>query len=79
MAQQASLVEPERMVVHTGPVIQMDDEQLFQFCRINRDLQIERNEDGDIIIFRPDGAAPELDARNFCCNLKTGPSATAQA
>jgi len=56
MAQQASLVEPERMVVHTGPVIQMDDEQFFQFCRINRDLQIERNADGDIIIMAPEGA-----------------------
>jgi len=57
MAQQSSLVEPERMVVHTGPVIQMDDEQLFQFCQINRDLQIERNADGDIIIMSPEGGS----------------------
>jgi len=57
MAQQASLVEPERMVVHTGGAIHMDDEQFFQFCRINRDLQIERTADGDIIIRAPEGAS----------------------
>jgi Uma2 family endonuclease len=55
MAQQASVIEPERMVVHTGEVIHMDDEQLFQFCQINRDLQIERASDGDIIIMAPEG------------------------
>jgi len=49
------LIEPERMVVHTGGTINMDDEQLFQFCQINRDLQIERTSDGDIIIMAPEG------------------------
>ena len=43
------------MVVHTGEVIQIDDEQLFEFCQINRDLQIERSADGDIIIMAPEG------------------------
>src|SRR5262249_7238750 len=57
MAQQVSVIEPERMVVHTGEVIQMDDEQLFRFCQINRDLQIERNADGDIIIMAPVGGS----------------------
>ena len=55
MAQQASVIDQERMVVHTGEVIQMDDEQLFRFCQINRDLQIERAADGDIIIMAPEG------------------------
>lgn len=57
MAQQASLIEPERIVVHTLPAIEMDDEQLFQFCQINRDLQIERNADGDVIIIAPEGGS----------------------
>jgi hypothetical protein len=35
----ASLLE-QPLVVHTRPVIEMDDEQFFQFCQINRDLQI---------------------------------------
>jgi len=52
-----SVIEPERMVVHTGEVIQMDDEHLFRFCQINRDLQIERNADGDIIITAPEGGS----------------------
>jgi Uma2 family endonuclease len=33
----------------------MDDEQLFQFWQINRDLQIERDADGDVIIMAPEG------------------------
>ncbi len=57
MAQQASLIEPERMVVHTGGAMNMDDEQLFQFCQINRDLQIERDADGDILIMAPEGGS----------------------
>jgi Uma2 family endonuclease len=55
MGQHSTLVEPERIIVHTGPVIQMDDEQLFRFCQINRDLQIERDADGDITIMGPEG------------------------
>lgn len=57
MAEKATLIEPERLVVHTGPAIQMDDEQLFQFCVINRDLQIERDADGDVIIMAPEGGS----------------------
>lgn len=70
MAQQASLIEPERMVVHSGPAIQLDDEQLFQFCRINSDLQIERNEDGDIIIFRPDGGSAGVGCAKLLLQLE---------
>ena len=57
MAEKATLIEPERMVVHTGPRIEMDDEQFFQFCQFNRDLQIERNADGDILIMAPEGGS----------------------
>ena len=57
MAEKATSIEPERLVVHTGPAIQMDDEQLFQFCVINRDLQIERDADGDVIIMAPEGGS----------------------
>ena len=42
----ASLLE-QPVVVHTRPAIDMDDEQFFQFCQINRDLQIERTAEGD--------------------------------
>ena len=41
MAQGSLLEQP--VVVHTRPAIDMDDEQFFQFCQVNRDLQIERS------------------------------------
>jgi hypothetical protein len=44
----ASLLE-QPVVVHTRPAIDMDDEQFFQFCRVNGDLQIERTAEGDIL------------------------------
>src|SRR5437016_14667903 len=52
----ASLLE-QPLVVHTRPAIDMDDEQFFQFCRVNRDLQIERNADGDILIKALEGGS----------------------
>src|SRR6266699_348038 len=54
MAQHASLIEQEPLVVHTRPVIDMDEEQFFQFCQLNRDLQIERTAEGDMIIMAPE-------------------------
>ncbi|WP_013322891.1 Uma2 family endonuclease [Gloeothece verrucosa] len=37
--------------------INLSDEQFFQFCQDNRDLRIERNTNGDIIIMPPVGGA----------------------
>jgi Uma2 family endonuclease len=34
----------------------MTDEQFFEFCQLNRDLQIERNKFGDISIMSPTGS-----------------------
>jgi Uma2 family endonuclease len=47
----------EPMVVHTRPAIEMDEEQFFQFCQLNRDWQIERTADGDILIMTPGGGS----------------------
>ncbi len=33
----------------------MSDEQFFEFCQLNRDLKIERNAQGEIIIMSPTG------------------------
>ncbi len=60
MAENASLVEQEPLVVHTRPVLDMDDEQFFRFCQINRDLQIERTAEGDIIIMAPEAGSSGL-------------------
>jgi len=35
----------------------MDEEQFFQFCQLNRDLQIERTAEGDILIMTPEGGS----------------------
>lgn len=57
MARDAAVIEQEPLVVHTRPVIDMDDEQFFQFCQLNRDLQIERTADGDIMIMAPEAGS----------------------
>jgi Uma2 family endonuclease len=42
------------LVVHTSPVLNLDDEQLFRFCQLNRELNIERTSDGDLIFMAPE-------------------------
>ena len=73
MAQQAELIEQEQLIVHTRPVFDLDDEQFFQFCRINRDLQIERTAEGDIIIMAPEGGSSGLGANFLSGNCCIGP------
>jgi Uma2 family endonuclease len=43
------------IVVHLEPVLNLSDEQLYEFSRINRELRIERNAHGEIIIMSPTG------------------------
>ncbi len=43
--------------------LSMTDEQFFEFCRMNRDLRIERNKFGEISIMPPTGS--ETGNRNF--------------
>ncbi|MCA1623589.1 MAG: Uma2 family endonuclease [Acidobacteria bacterium] len=44
-----------RFVLQFSPFLEMNDEQFFEFCQINRDLRIERNAQGEIIIMPPTG------------------------
>src|SRR5437867_11537454 len=60
MGQDAATIEQMPLLVHTRPVIELDDEQFFQFCQLNRDLQIERTAEGDIIIMAPEGGSSGL-------------------
>lgn len=50
-------VQPmERMlVVRLSPVVEMDDDQFFDFAQLNRDLRLERNAEGELIIMPPTG------------------------
>lgn len=51
------------MVVQLHPVVEMTDDQFFEFCHINRDLRIERTSRGELVIMSPTGS--ETDERNF--------------
>ncbi len=50
-----SRTEQPPMVLSTRPVLEMDDEQLFEFCRINREWRIERTAEGELEIMTPPG------------------------
>lgn len=52
----------EGIVFRLGPNVELDDHELFEFCQINRDLRIERNEQGEISIMAPAGG--ETGSRN---------------
>ena len=58
------------MVLHTRPALEMDEEQFFEFCRINRDWRIERTAEGDLEIMLPTGG--ETSSRNFNLVLQLG-------
>ncbi|MEM7715721.1 MAG: hypothetical protein AAF349_19470 [Cyanobacteria bacterium P01_A01_bin.68] len=51
------------MVLKFHPVISMTDEQLFEFCLLNKDFRIERKASGEIIIDFPTDS--ENSQRNF--------------
>lgn len=59
--------------------IQMDDDEYFQFCRLNPELHIERTSEGDIIVMAPTGGETgRLNAKltialgNWATNDRTG-------
>ena len=45
------------------PTIQVTEEQFFDFCQVNRELRIERNINGDLLIMSPTGG--KTGRRNF--------------
>ena len=45
------------LIVHLHPVLDLSDDQLFEFCQVNRDLRIERNAQGELIVMPPTGGA----------------------
>ncbi len=44
------------LVLQIPSSMQMTDEQFFEFCQVNRDLRIERNKFGELIIMPPTGS-----------------------
>lgn len=47
--------EPEPIRVHLRPVVDMNDDEFFNFCQLNRALRIERTAEGDLLIMPPAG------------------------
>ena len=43
------------LVLHLRPAIEMSEDQFFEFCQINQELQIERTAEGDIVVMPPEG------------------------
>ena len=50
------------LVLHLKPVVCLTDDQLFEFSQLNRDLRIECNAQGELIIMPPTGG--ETSERN---------------
>jgi hypothetical protein len=46
-----------------APLVRLDDDQLFDLCQLNRDLRIERDADGVLVLMAPVGGASS--ARNL--------------
>lgn len=43
------------LIVRLRPVLDLTDEQLYEFSQLNRDLRIERNARGELVIMPPTG------------------------
>lgn len=56
-------IEIHPLVVRVHPVINLTDDQFFEFCQINRDLRIERTATGELLIMPPTGS--ETGGSNF--------------
>ena len=69
-AQLPTITEVTPMVLKFHPVISMTDEQLFEFCQLNKDFQIERKANGEIVIMSPTGS--ETEERNFDLIVQLG-------
>jgi Uma2 family endonuclease len=63
MNKETMLIENYPLVLHLHPVINLTDDQFFEFCQINRDLRIERTATGELLIMPPTGT--ETGGRNF--------------
>jgi len=48
-------LDQQPLIVHLKPVLNLTEDQFFQFCQINRDLRIERNARGELIVMPPAG------------------------
>ncbi len=50
----------EEMILKIPEEYPMTDDELFAFCAANKELRIERDENGQLIIISPAGGQPEF-------------------
>jgi Uma2 family endonuclease len=43
------------LLIHLRPIVELTEDQFFEFCQINRDLRIERTAQGELVIMPPAG------------------------
>ena len=71
MSTMLSVMGAEPIEIEFGSFLaQMSDDEFFDFCQRNRDLRIERTQEGDIIIMPPAGT--KSGGRNFNLIVKFG-------
>jgi len=70
MAETKVRVEHPPVVLHTHPVLDMGEEQFFEFCQLNREWRIERSAEGDLEVMVPTGG--ETSNRNFRLSVQLG-------
>lgn len=56
-------IENSPLILHLHPVIQLTNDQFFEFCQLNRDLRFERTARGKLLIMPPTGIG--TGGRNF--------------
>lgn len=62
MTETSPIAEVFPVQIRLDPVVELSDDQFLAFCRLNRDVRLERTVDGDIVILPPVGG--ETGARN---------------
>ncbi|HMH42032.1 MAG TPA: Uma2 family endonuclease [Pyrinomonadaceae bacterium] len=64
MSATLNISAPESVVVHFEPSkLQMNDQEFYEFCKLNPELRIERTSEGDIVVMAPTGG--KTGKRNF--------------
>jgi Uma2 family endonuclease len=57
------------LVVQMRPALDLSEDQFFEFCQLNRDLRIERNAEGELLIMPPAGGETSRGNAQITCQL----------
>ena len=55
--------------IKLAPLVELDDEQLYEFCQLNRDLRIERDAHGVLVLMAPAGGGSSARNLELCRQL----------